>query len=268
MIKNSKKSVNKGLKYGQNLGINVVSASISEVLTRVADLISHNKRFTVFTPNSELVLMARKNPELRKALNSADLPIPDSVGLYYANKYLSGEKINIIPGRQLFMELVSLASQKNWKVFLLGGMGEEAELAAGKLRERYKDIKILSEAGPKLDNVGEPATETDIKTERDVVDKINKYSPELLFVAFGNPKQEIWVYKNTQKLKAKCIMTVGGAFRYIAGLAPLPPEWMEKLGLEWFWRLITEPGRLGRIFNAVIVFPLTVLSSGKKNKTT
>ena len=87
---------------------------------------------------------------------------------------------------------------------------------------------------------------------------INKFMPHLLFVAFNNPKQEIWIRRNLPKLKVKGAMAVGGTFRYNAGLSELPPNWMESLGLEWAWRLITEPYRLKRIVNAVVVFPYKV----------
>jgi N-acetylglucosaminyldiphosphoundecaprenol N-acetyl-beta-D-mannosaminyltransferase len=77
-------------------------------------------------------------------------------------------------------------------------------------------------------------------------------------VAFGNPKQEIWLYKNLAKLRVGGAMAVGGTFRYIAGMSKLPPKWMEKIGLEWLWRLFTEPRRLGRVFRAVVVFSIKV----------
>ena len=117
-----KKTIKKSLKYGQIMGINVFSTSASSLLTRVADLLSdsakfrqHNPssklnphKFSIVTPNSELVLMAQKNTQLRHALNSSDFPIPDSIGINYAFKYLFGKSINIIPGRVLFGKLIEL----------------------------------------------------------------------------------------------------------------------------------------------------------------
>ena len=92
----------------------------------------------------------------------------------------------------------------------------------------------------------------------DVIDKINKFAPEILFVAFGNPKQEIWIHKHLLELKVSGAMAVGGTLRYFAGFSILPPEFLEKAGLEWLWRLITEPTRIVRIFRAVVIFPLKV----------
>lgn len=109
-----------------------------------------------------------------------------------------------------------------------------------------------------MDKNAQAITEVDKKIEKDVIDKINKFNPDLLFVAFGNPKQEIWIYDNLLKLNIGGAMAVGGSLRYLAGLSSLPPVWMEKVGLEWLWRLVTEPFRLPRIWNAVVVFPWKV----------
>lgn len=259
------KNIKKDLKFGQIMGINVTSTTPSEVLTAVKEKVSHssklgsrNIKFSIVTPNPELVLMAQDNNLLRDALNNADYAIPDGVGLKYASQYLTGRKLNIIPGRKLFLELIELANENKWKVFLLGGMNNEAILASQRLISLYPNIFISSDKGPKLNQKGKPATQVDIKLYKDAVDRINKFKPDLLFVAFGNPRQEIWIHRNLRLLKIHGIMAVGGTFRYIAGLSKLPPKWMENLGLEWLYRLITEPYRIDRVFRAVILFPLKV----------
>lgn len=246
MKKSKKYTHQKGRKVVNILGINVDSSSTSSLLTSVGEKISHNVKFYIVTPNPELILSATKNPALKRAMNSADFAIPDGVGLKLADSSLK-----IIKGRELFLDLIKLAKKKRWRVFLLGGLGDEAELAARKLKAKY--IK-----GPKLDTDAEPASEVDRKIEIDSIDQINKFRPQLLFVAFGNPKQEIWLYKNLAKLRVGGAMAVGGTFRYIAGMSKLPPKWMEKIGLEWLWRLLTEPFRVKRVWNAVVVFPLKV----------
>jgi N-acetylglucosaminyldiphosphoundecaprenol N-acetyl-beta-D-mannosaminyltransferase len=252
MIKTIKNQAHTGRKIGQILGINVTSTSVNEVLTRVEDFVTYNSKFYIVTPNPELILMAQKNLILKEALNAANLPIPDGVGLKIANPDLS-----IIKGRKLFSELVKLAEKKSWKVFLLGGLDGEAAKAAKQLKINYSKLKIETDSGPKLDNNAE-SLGNNKKLETEAINRINKFAPELLFVAFGNPKQEIWIQKNLSKLNIGGAMAVGGTFRYIAGMSKLPPAWMAKAGLEWLWRLITEPARIERVFNAVIVFPLKV----------
>ena len=274
MDKNTKETTQKDRKYVNILGINIASTDINEVLTGVEQKISRSiesdsgaRKFSILTPNPELIVMSQNNVELKNALNSATYSIPDGVGLSYASKFLYGKELNIIPGRKLFDELIKLAVKRHWKVFLLGGMDNEAQLATEKLKTGNSletgdwRLEIGFHPGPCLDENAEPETEVDKRLQQDAVDKINKFAPDLLFVAFGNPKQEIWVMKNAKKLNAKCVMAVGGTFRYVASLSKLPPKWMEKAGLEWVYRLVTEPYRFGRIFNAFPIFPLKVFLS-------
>lgn len=235
-----KKTINNAQRLAQIMGVNVLSTTKEELLTRVKDKISHSQKFSILTPNPELILMAQKNTELKNALNSCDFPVPDGVGLKFAIPDLK-----IIKGRELFLDLISLANKEGWRVFFLGGMDDEAALAASRLKIKNLKLKIETAGGP----------DVSVNLSKDIVDKINKFKPHLLFVAFGNPKQEIWIHENLSKLNVIGMMAVGGTFRYLAGLSKLPPEWMEQSGLEWLYRLITEPYRFKRIWNAVVVFP-------------
>ena len=256
MIRTQKNHTVTDRNIGQIMKINIASTRLDKVLLRVEKFISDNTKFYIVTPNPELILMAQKDKKLENALNGATLSIPDGIGLK-----LAVPDLNIIKGRVLFSELVTLATSNNWKVFLLGGLGNEAQAATQKLLKTNPQLQIQSFKGPKLDNNAQPATETDKKLQREAIEKINKFAPHLLFVAFGNPKQEIWIHENLSRLNIGGAMAVGGAFRYVAGISPLPPDPMTALGLEWLWRLVTEPARIGRIWNATVVFPFKVLLS-------
>ena len=171
---------------------------------------------------------------------------------------MANKRFKCSKGREVVLDLIKLADQNNWKVFFLGGEGDEAKLAAEKLKRLYKKIKIESFAGPILNTHAVAVSEVNKRLEKDAVDRIRKFGPRILFVAMKNPKQEIWIHRNISKLNIGGAMAVGGTFRYIAGLSKLPPKWMESLGLEWVWRLITEPYRIKRILNAFPIFPLRV----------
>jgi N-acetylglucosaminyldiphosphoundecaprenol N-acetyl-beta-D-mannosaminyltransferase len=246
---------------GKIMEIKVNSSSTSSLLARVEKLIPDSvgqsatrRKFYIVTPNPELILMAQKNISLKNALNSADFAVPDGVGLKIANP-----KLKIIKGRELFLDLIRLSNKNHWKVFLLGGLGEEAGLTASKLKNLYPNIEIDYHKGVILNSDANPETRSDRELEKEVMNRINKFAPNLLFVAFGNPKQEIWIHKNLDELKIGGAMAVGGTFRYVSGISSLPPKWMEKIGLEWLWRGLTEPSRIGRVINAVLVFPIKVL---------
>ncbi len=239
------------LKYDKIMEIKITSNSKKEVLTAVEDFISHNLKFSIVTPNPELILRSQTDKKLKKVLNSASLSVPDGFGLKFAIPSLG-----IIKGRELFIDLVELSVKRNWKVFLLGGIDDEAAVSTKKLQKQYSKLQIKYFKGPMFDKDAKPMTKNDEKLEKEAIDEINSFKPQLLFVAFGNPKQEIWINEHLSELNIGGAMAVGGTLRYIAGLSKLPPDWMSSLGLEWLWRVITEPVRIGRILRAVIIFPL------------
>lgn len=239
MLKKQKKVLKSSRNHVNILGVRLDSTSQARVLALLEDFIVRGQKFSVFTPNPEIILEACKDEFFLDILNSATINIPDGVGLKIA-----APSLNIIKGRELFVSLLALAKRENWKVFFLGGKG----------------LKGVT-AGPKLDRNAEPVSERDTKIEIDAIRKINEFKPDILFVGFGAPKQEKWIYKWLPKLNCGGAMAVGGTFSSIAGFSGLPPVWMEKGGLEWLWRLLHEPKRASRILNAVIIFPLKVLCS-------
>lgn len=232
------------LKY--ILGVKISGTSIGQVLTEIEKNVTSGIKFSIMTPNPELVLMAQRNNELKVALNSATFSIPDGVGLK-----LAIPNLKIIKGRELFLELIKLSDKNSWKVFLLGGLENESLITENVLKNENLKLKIESMGGkdvsPELNN--------------NQINRINSFAPDLLFVAFGNPNQEIFTYKNLNKLNVKGIMGVGGSFNYVSGNSRLPPKIFENLGIEWLWRLLNEPKRIKRIFNATILFPIELIKS-------
>lgn len=259
MLKKQKTAVKSSRVYVNILGVRLNSTSQTRVPALVENFRARGQKFTIFTPNPEIVLEATRDEKYRDILNSATFNIPDGVGLKIVEPSLK-----IIKGRDLFLDLIKLAGRNDWKVFLLGGLNSEAETASSKLkvisynRTTGSAVKVMSASGPKLDKNAEPVSERDTKIEIDAVRKINEFRPDILFVGFGYPKQEKWIHKWLPKLNCGGAMAVGGTFSYIAGFSKLPPVWMEKGGLEWFWRLLHEPKRTFRMIKAVIIFPLKV----------
>lgn len=284
----------KSQKQAKIFDVGLNSTSSSKVLRAVRDSIlkAGNKRpLLISTPNPEIVLMAKKDDRLRKIINSFDFSIPDGIGLAAASKYLSlkspkniilrfsinffeglwvgfsllfnkdwiYESLNIIKGRVLFMDLLKLANKKKWRVFLLGGRGAPEE-AAMEIQKSYKRVSIKAIDAPKLNLEGKTIARRDIKIEKDIIRYINDFKPHLLFVGITPPKQEKWIARNVSKLNSQVIMTVGGTFDYVGNKYPLPPAWMERLGLEWLWRLVTQPNpkRIKRVLTAFPIFPLKV----------
>ena len=140
----------------------------------------------------------------------------------------------------------------------MGGEKGEARGAGEKLRRSFKRVRIAYFQGPMLNADAVPAREADKDIQRDAIEQINGFKPDILFVGFGASKQEKWLMKWLASLDVGGGMVVGGTFRYFSGDAKLPPIWMEEFGLEWAWRLITEPWRIKRVLTAFPIFPLKV----------
>ncbi len=245
-------------KHGKIMGISISSTQVSKVLKFIDFSLKKKHKFFIATPNPEILVEASKNNSLQKALRSADILLPDGAGLILASKFL-GFKLNRITGRKMFEKILKFADQKNLKIFLLGSSGKVISLCLKRLKGEYSTIKASGFEGPFLDKEGSPITNKDLEAEKRALRMINTFKPDILFVAFGAPKQEIWLNNNLHKLKIGGGMVVGGTFDYFSGVKPLPPRFLSKIGLEWLWRLIYDPKRLKRIFNALVVFPFLVL---------
>ena len=283
-------------KQAKILGIKLDSTSKAQVLRFVRSRLARTRSGTPFfivTPNPEIIMRAQKDKHLVKILNSANLALPDGVGLVQAAKFLAlanpqnrlvrplvllfqglgvglatffkrywiTSSLTLIKGREMFSELIKLANKKGWRVFLLGDKQESAQKAVDKLKLNYKKTKFYAASGPNLDLAAKPQSKKDSFIEKEVVSSINKLKPHLLFVAFGAPKQEKWISKWLPKLDIGGAMVVGGVFDYLSGRASLPPSWIENLGFEWLWRLVKQPWRLKRILIAFPIFPLKVFWS-------
>jgi exopolysaccharide biosynthesis WecB/TagA/CpsF family protein len=152
------------------------------------------------------------------------------------------------------MESISmLAESEDWPVFLLGGMDEKiAEQAAWYLRYKYKNLKIVGHASGGVVEFKHAKWQT---SDTKLIDHINKSQAKIIFVGFGCPKQEKWIYQNLDKIPSvKVAMTIGGALDFLAGERKRAIYLLRRLGLEWFWRMITESSHLKRIWNATAVF--------------
>lgn len=151
-----------------------------------------------------------------------------------------------VSGVDVMEKLVKLASEHGWRVFLLGGKPGVAADAARKLKIKSEKLKIQAKSGPLLNIDGEPVNEVEKQREAEVIKRINSFCPHLLFIGFGAPKQEKWVWRNLKQLDVKCAMVVGGAFDYISGYVPRAPLWIQRVGFEWLFRLFIEPWRIKR----------------------
>jgi N-acetylglucosaminyldiphosphoundecaprenol N-acetyl-beta-D-mannosaminyltransferase len=252
---------NFNLKYWKISNINLFSRGEVEVLNMVNEWIeSKNKKKWIVTANPEFVMKSTKDKKFEKLLNEADLRVVDGVGLIWARQLksrskkdggvfgkrlvlamkigreiLAGEhREELVTGVDLIKGLCEMASKKNYKVYFLGGFGDRAEKTANYFKSKMPDLKYQFCAG-------EPGF-----TNEEVVEKINKFKPDILLVAYGMKKQEEWIYENKNKIDFGVAVGVGRSFDYYSGDLKRAPKVWRKMGLEWFYSLIKEPKRLKR----------------------
>ena len=228
------------------LSVKIDSLSFSEAMIIVNSLVRQKKHSQIVTVNPEFVMMARRDEEFRKIINQADLAVADGVGLLWAAKRKGTPFRERITGVDLTWAICRLAAEKGYKVFFLGAKEGVARKASIRVKQRYPEIKI---AGTYVGGPDDPATLYLVKRSK----------PDILFVAFGAPKQDKFIYHLKKMTNIPLAIGVGGTFDYIAGTASYAPKWMRKIGLEWLWRMITQPSRINRIITATIRFPIAVI---------
>lgn len=236
------------------LGVGIDNVSYQEAVEKVNEFLHSRHQHYVVTPNPEFLVAARTDERFRQILNYADLAVADGVGLVHAARWL-GKRLQRTTGVDLFWNLCELAEREAAPIFLLGG-GKGVATATIAVLTKYFPKLIVSgaESGGAIDADGNQADDGQF------VFKINQTKPMLLFVAFGHPKQEKWIFRHLDRLPSvKVAMGVGGSFDFISGQVTRAPEVLRNLGLEWLYRLIKEPWRWKRIYTAVIIFPLLVL---------
>ncbi|WP_066633888.1 WecB/TagA/CpsF family glycosyltransferase [Desulfolucanica intricata] len=219
------------------LGASIDGIDMQETVKRVAGFVKSGKPHLIITLNPEYLFRAQFQPRLMEVVNRADLVTPDGVGIVWACEVAKHPVPERVTGIDLMLSLVERAAREGWRVFLLGSAPGVAAEAAQKLIEKHPGLQV---AGT---HHGYFAPEE----EPEVLEKIKGARPDLLFVALGAPRQELWIEANRQTLGVPVAMGVGGSFDVIAGRVPRAPLWLQRLKLEWLGRLIKEPRRWRRM---------------------
>lgn len=268
-------------------GLKIDAITKEQFLAAALARIKSGQRTSVFTPYSEFLYHSFQAPKLLEVFNSADFSVADGIGIFWAKRYLEipltaksywgkilqalwqlkyslaailfnpGWVKSALPekivGADLIWDLAKLAANNNFSIFLLGGFGDTPKIVAEKLsasivrgRELSKYLKIAGYSNKGPDDLS-------------VIEDVNRANPDLIFVAYGPIKQEKWIYENLPKLNTKLAIGVGGSFDYIAGKKSAPPKFIRYSGLEWLWRLFTQPKRVKRIINATFGLMLFLL---------
>ena len=220
-------------------GVKIDNYTFDDVVERITD---HAMKGVVpsyvVTPNAQHVLSLQRDADFRSIYEKAFLAVPDGVSLLWSAKFLKTPLNGRVNGTDLFEELSAVAERKGLKVFLLGGRPGAAEAAKKTLQARHPNLQIVGTHCPPYGFESQPEELASINS------KIKAAAPDILFVGFGAPKQEKWIYQNYQELGVPVSLGIGVSFELVADMVQRAPLWMQKWGLEWLFRLIVEPKRL------------------------
>jgi N-acetylglucosaminyldiphosphoundecaprenol N-acetyl-beta-D-mannosaminyltransferase len=225
-------------------GVNIHNISFEETIELIKEYLEGNTLKTIYTPNTEIVMTAKEDNDLKDLLNDGDLIIPDGIGLIYGSKIRHKPLKERVTGYDISIKMLEIANENNYSIYLLGGKDGVAEDAVRRIQSDYPNVRIAGFhhgyfKGSHLGLSNEP-------DEEEIIECINKSAPDIIFVGLGFPKQELWIDANKNKLKGKVIIGNGGVMDILAGNSKRAPEIFIKLGLEWFYRLIKDPSRIKR----------------------
>lgn len=232
------------------LGVGVLPFGLyDEAVAYVERTITSGQKSFGVAINPEKLYQAAQDDELMAALAQADMCICDGVGVALAARLLHGRWLKRCTGCDLFFRLIARAAEKGWRVFLLGASPESNEGACDVLIRRYPGLRIAGRRDGYFTESGE------------VVRQVNASGADLLFVAMGSPRQELWIAEHRQELDAPFCMGVGGTFDVVSGKARRAPAVFRRTGTEFLFRLLSNPARWRR--QAVLpLFLLKVLQEG------
>lgn len=230
------------------LGIDFVRIGLAETVKKIGKMIEKGGCYQVGTINPEYVVKAQDSKQLMRVIAKMDLVVPDGIGIILAAKMKKLGRLERIRGGDLVEELAKLCAKKGYKIGLVGGEREIAAKALKALKKKFPSLLGFADSEPR-------------------VKRIEKEKPQILLTALSF-KGPIWIDQLLTKLKRKKIslvaLEVGGAFNYLAGKAKRPPKIIQKMGLEWLWRLFWEPWRIKRQMSLLkFLFLLFRLNSKK-----
>jgi N-acetylglucosaminyldiphosphoundecaprenol N-acetyl-beta-D-mannosaminyltransferase len=218
------------------LGVRVDDVTYEEALAHVERCVADGDPHQIATVNVEFIMAARRNPVFRQVLAQASLCVPDSVGVVWAARRQGHSLRQRVAGVDLVERIAARGAERGWRIYFLGAAPGVAEQAAAVLSARYPGFKV---AGC---YAGSPRPEQ----EDEIVGWVRAARPDVLLVAYGAPRQDLWIARNQARIGVPVALGVGGSFDFIAGVAQRAPRWMRRAGLEWLHRLLRQPWRLRR----------------------
>jgi N-acetylglucosaminyldiphosphoundecaprenol N-acetyl-beta-D-mannosaminyltransferase len=220
------------------LGVYVSAVNLDLAAQRIESWVKRrSERHYVCITGVHGVMESQDNPELKRIHNAAGMVTPDGMPMVWANKLRGNSHVSRVYGPDLMLRVCSEGVAKSYRHFFMGGAEGVADLLAKKLNEKFPGMQVAGTFCP-------PFRKMTDEEDRALNEQINASRADIVWVGLSTPKQEFWMDGHVGKLDAPVLIGVGAAFDFHAGLKKQAPRWMQKSGLEWFFRLCTEPRRL------------------------
>lgn len=220
------------------LWLGIDDVSFDQAVERVVEMCGEEGPAYVVTPNVDHFMRTRRDAAFRAIYDNADLCLADGMPVVWASRLLGCALKGKVSGSDMFEALCARAAEEGFPVFFLGGTPGVAEKAKQVLTERHPKLRVAGTHSPQVQ------TDTEGPEDEETREIVRKAKPQLLFVAFGMPKQEIWMARNYKRMGVPVCIAVGASFDFVAEVQSRAPRWMQRMGLEWSWRLLHEPRRL------------------------
>ncbi len=221
------------------LDVPIDKVNMTDAVSKVLDYLNEDRVHTVFTPNPEMIMEAKRNPELKKALLLGDLVIPDGAGVVIGSRILGTNLPERVAGFDLIQNLFKVTRTPNLRFFFLGGQPGIAEDAAKKVIKVHPNIDVVGFLDGYFKN----------EYVSSIINNINSSNADILLVGLGAPKQELWINKYKDEINVKVCIGVGGSFDVLSGRAKRAPVFFQKNNIEWLYRLCKEPRRSIRMLD-------------------
>ncbi|MFC4410009.1 WecB/TagA/CpsF family glycosyltransferase [Chungangia koreensis] len=220
------------------LGVDVSPLTYEGILTELRKRMANHQQSTIIAVNPEKVMTAQKDPQVKELINNSTFQIADGVGILLASKLQKGSIQSRVTGVDMMERLLKFAAEENHPVYFYGAKEEVVTKAISKIKDNFPSIKVAG------------YTNGYEKDEAALVQRIKDSGAEIIFVALGSPKQELWIKRNMNALNNVLVFQgVGGSFDVFSGMVKRAPASFRKLGIEWLYRLLSDPKRIKRQMN-------------------
>lgn len=242
------------------LGVGVSALNMTQALNHLECLIKHDIHTYIVVCPVYTVMNTLEDPALRRIVNGAGLVTPDGMPLVILSRMRGYRDVGRVYGPDIMLAFSKRAAAEGYSNYYYGGAPGVADALADELSSRFPSLPVAGTFSP-------PFHELSDDDEAEIVAMINEAAPDIVWIGLGSPKQDYWMVRFRERLNAPILIGVGAAFDYISGRVPQAPRWMQRMALEWFFRLIVEPGRLWRrylIYNPLFLWNVFLQETGLK----